>query len=224
MDGLRFSRWCATGELSETPLPRPRPLRWALFAVWEDDDALDRFLLDSPLVLHWRDRAREAYHLRMRPVRTNGVWGGSDPLGGPTARVGDDEPVAVLTYGNLKYRNALRFFRWNARAVREMRRQEGAMAALGLLRPPRTVITFSIWRSFTDMRTFAYGEASPDHRAAMQRMHDEDWHREWLFARFRPYAAEGTLGGRDPLAEAERQRAARPAARAPDTATSPSLV
>jgi hypothetical protein len=175
--------------------------------VWEDDRAVDRFMGDAPLVAHWRARAKEAYHLRMRPVRTHGAWHGADPLGGASASVRDDDPVAVLTYGALRYRNVARFFRWNARAVREMRAQGGALATLGLLGLPRSVITFSIWRSFLDMRAFAYGSGSPNHQTAMRLMHAQQWHREWLFARFVPYAAHGTLDGRDPLASMRRQPA-----------------
>src|SRR3712207_7838077 len=50
--------------------------------------------------------------------------------------------------------------------------------------------TFSLWRSGADMRGYAYATAA--HREVMARTRAERWYAEELFARFRPYGAEGT--------------------------------
>ena len=58
--------------------------RWALFAVWDDDAALDRFLRRRPgAALAAQPRA---FVVRLAPVRRHGAWGGRDPLAGRRGR------------------------------------------------------------------------------------------------------------------------------------------
>lgn len=198
--GLRFAKAFATGDLWTVPAPKPTPARFALFAIWDDEWALDNFLSQSRLMEAWRGGAREAYHLRLEPQRSHGTWDGSDPLGAIEAGEQAPGPIAILTYGRLKARHTARFWRSNAKAVRELEREPGVLASIGMVSPPNTNVTFSLWRSLDDAVGFAHQQ--PDHREAMRRMHAESWHHEYLFARFRPFAWEGTMGGRDPLGPA----------------------
>ena len=72
--------------------------RWALFAVWEDDAALDAFLAGSPVAAGWR--AGEAYTVRLAPLQSHGAWGGSNPLAGAGRPGGDEGAAAVRAAGN----------------------------------------------------------------------------------------------------------------------------
>ncbi|MFG3112802.1 spheroidene monooxygenase [Streptomyces sp. NPDC048197] len=111
-------------------------------------------------------------------------------------------PVAVLTLGQLRLRRALPFLRANSRAAGRAAADPALLASLALARPPRFVSTFSIWQSVDAMRRYAYGSAQPDHKAAIQAHQAAPFHHEAGFVRCLPYAAQGTLDGRDPLATA----------------------
>ena len=55
-----------------------------------------------------------------------------------------------------------------------------------------------MWDSASALNSFAYDRAP--HAAVVTRTAQEGWYAEELFARLGLLSAEGTLGGRDPLA------------------------
>ena len=59
--------------------------RWALFAVWDQEAALDAFLARSPVVAGWHEREAEVYGVRLAPLRAHGAWNGEPLFAGATA-------------------------------------------------------------------------------------------------------------------------------------------
>ncbi|WP_329082573.1 MULTISPECIES: spheroidene monooxygenase [unclassified Streptosporangium] len=199
--GLVFWRLLGSGRGASTSMGADLH-RWALLAVWRDERALDRFLGDSPVAERWRSEARESWQVRLAPVASRGRWDGVDPFGPlPSGAPGIDPggPVAVLTRASIRPSRLVAFYRSVPGVDRLLAEQDGCLASVGVGEwPLARQGTFSLWRDAAAMRTFAHQGLA--HRRVIGRTRAENWYSEELFARFSPYASEGTWDGADPLA------------------------
>jgi heme-degrading monooxygenase HmoA len=193
--GLHFWRLLGTGKGSDTG-PSADLRRTALFAVWESEEHLDTFLADSPIVRRW-SRAEEYWQCRLRRVGGHGTWRSVDPLEGMMA--GDPSgPVAIITRADVRLRSWRAFSSAGHPVSHELAAASGLLAVVGIGEAPVGRLgTFSLWESLDAARVFAL--KGPEHREVVRRTRAEDWYGEELFARFEPYASQGTWAGRDPL-------------------------
>jgi hypothetical protein len=191
--GLRYAELTTAAPLGGGLLPTPQLGRVGLIAAWDGDEALDGFLTSHPLAA----RLAGGWHVRLEPLRASGAWAPLPGLAEHERPVDDHEPVAVLTLGRLRLRRALPFLRTSAAAERLAVAHPGLVASTALARPPRLVATFSLWDTAASMRAYAYGQTGAAHLTAIRSQRARPFHHESLFARFRPYAAQGTWDGYD---------------------------
>ncbi|HIZ98559.1 MAG TPA: hypothetical protein H9805_08270 [Candidatus Janibacter merdipullorum] len=170
--------------------------RLAAFAQWRDEEDLVRFLERDPL----GQRLDAGWHVRLEFVRR---WSTIAALDGLPARAGtmhQDDPVVAVTLARMKIPEIPRFLHHGRPVERLVRDHPGVTLALAALRPPRTISTFSIWRSVRDMVEMVHGRAPvPDpgrHSAAMRERERRDFHHEFATYRFRPLSEHGSWAGR----------------------------
>lgn len=197
--GLRFGKLLGTGSGQRMALSADLR-RWAMFGVWDDDDALHRFLTTHPLSLRWDDAGAERFDVRLDPIGARGSWDGIDPLGGAVPAVGAAPagPLAVITRATVRWPKVPAFVRAVPAADARLAGAEGLVAAVGIGEAPvARQATFSLWRDLASMRGYAQGTV--EHRTVVRRTRDEDWYGEEWFARFRPRDWSGTWDGVRPL-------------------------
>jgi hypothetical protein len=196
--GLLHARLTTLAPLGGSLLPHPNPGRIGLIAAWEDETALERFLLDDPLAA----LLAGGWRATLAPTHVFGSWPPLDPLVQEGLEMEDEEPAAVLTIGHLRPSQTLRFLRASARAEELARESPGLLLSTGLARPPLLVATFSLWRTRREMLAYARGHNGPGHRAAAAAHMRKPFHSRSAFYRLRPLAVAGRWDGCEPLAEA----------------------
>lgn len=195
--GLDFWRLLGSGRGADTG-PGADLARTAIFAVWNDESDLDRFVASHAIADRWT-RAVESWHVRLRSLGGHGTWRGVDPLAGlePGDRSGQ---VAFITRANVRRQSWREFGRAGREVDAELHTAAGLIDVVGIGEAPiGRLATFSLWESLADARAFAY--SMPRHQQVIEQTRGGNWYSEELFARFEPYASTGTWDGRDPLAE-----------------------
>ncbi len=204
--GLRFARILGSARGRSMSLSADLS-RWALFAVWDDDAALERFLTTSPVTAHWRSHGLETWTVGLEPLAAHGTWNGVNPLSDRHAATLDVAPLCILTRATVRARDWPVFYRAAAATEPLLADAPGLIASVGIgERPVGRQATFSLWSSAEAVSAFAY---RTEHAETVKRTRAGRWYTEELFARLRPYRSAGTWDGIDPLRDLLADRPAR---------------
>ena len=199
--GLRFWRLLGTGSGASTAAGADLR-RWALFAVWEHDEAATAFWRTGRgPAARWQAHATERFGVRLHALGGHGSWRGVDvlslvtPVPAATVHPG---PVAVLTRADVHLRRWRSFSPARPPVDHQLGRTPGLRAVVGVGEAPvGRQATFSLWDDLAAVRAFATSGA---HREVVRRTRQERWYGEELFARFAVVGRTGTWDGTDPLA------------------------
>ena len=194
VSGLRQANVALTAMLGEK-VPKPSLGRPALVAFWDADDALDAFLADHPLA----KTLAGGWSVRLEPLRAWGSWPGLPDDLTRSRTVDHEGPAVVVTLGRLRWPQGFRFLRTSAKAEADLVGAPGLIWATAMARPP-FFCTCSLWQSSDALSAYAFTPGG-GHHGAITADRSKPFHHQSAFIRFRPYAAAGSLEGKNPLRE-----------------------
>lgn len=190
---------CMTTMTLGAPIVSPARMQLhhlTMFAAWESEAAIDEFLANTEL-----GRALAVgWHVRMAFQRR---WGYVSEFDGLAESVGEQDPnapVVAVTLARMKLPEVPRFIYWGKPVEELVRDHPGATLAIAAIRLPRTVSTFSVWKSQQAMVDMVRGHSAVPrpkrHAVAMAERQRKDFHFQFTTLRFRPLAEYGNWEGR----------------------------
>lgn len=109
--------------------------------------------------------------------------------------------MVVVTIARMRLPQLLRFIHWGRPVEQLVRDHPGTTLALAAIRPPRTVATFSVWRTAREMSDMVHGRSDVPrprrHVDAMAERERRDFHHEFTTLRFRPLSEHGSWDGQE---------------------------
>ncbi len=168
----------------------------AVFAQWENEAAIDNFLETQK----FGKFLANGWHTRLLYLRQ---WGHIDEFKIPKNANEIDNPdksVVAVTIARMKLLQIPRFIQWGRPVEKLVRDHPGITLALAAIRLPRTVSTFSIWKSQKEMVEMVRGHSSVPkpkrHQDAMNERDRKDFHFQFTTLRFKPISEFGEWEGR----------------------------
>lgn len=168
----------------------------AVFAQWENESAIDNFLKQD----RFGKILSKGWHVRLTFLRQ---WGKISEYKIPSDSLSLDEsdsPVVAVTIARMKLLEIPRFIKWGRPVEKLVRDNPGTTLALASIRLPRTVSTFSIWKTQKEMTDMVHGHSMVPqpkrHINAMKERDRKDFHFEFTTLRFKPLSEAGEWNGK----------------------------
>ena len=188
--GISFSKLLGTGS-GQTFTPSDAVLtRWGMVVVIDENriEAFDQ----SSIISNWRKRSSSEFRAVLSPLSSHGLWAKKNPFNFIAPLSNPDAQIAALTRARIKWNKNFIFWKSVPPVVIDLHSNPGLHAAIGIGEAPIGLQgTFSLWKSATALRDFAYkGKA---HQVAIAQTQSIGWYSEELFARFEVLELRGEI-------------------------------
>lgn len=191
--GLIHLEWMSMMTLGSPVFSPSRILfrKVVVFAQWENEESLDLFLEKNSL----GKQLSQGWHLRLKYLRQ---WGKINGFDIPKTEYDYDpnKPVVAVTIARMRLSQVPRFIRWGRPTEMLVRDHPGTLMSLASIRFPRTVSTFSIWKSQKEMTDMVHGRSNVPqpkrHAVAMKERNRKDFHYQFTTLRFKPLSEYGS--------------------------------
>ncbi|MGK7390698.1 MAG: hypothetical protein ACNS60_10110 [Candidatus Cyclobacteriaceae bacterium M2_1C_046] len=168
----------------------------AVFAQWESESAINSFLEND----NFGKILKKGWYTRLTFMRQWGKISGFEIPNEEHQFESPDSPVVAVTLARMKLPEVPRFIHWGRPVEKLVRDHPGTALSLASIGLPRTVSTFSIWRSQKEMTDMVHGHSAvPNpkrHSEAMKERDRKDFHYEFTTLRFKPISEFGEWGRR----------------------------
>lgn len=166
-----------------------------MFAAWESEDALEEFLNLNNL----GQAIKSGWYIRMTFLRR---WGSVKEFSSLPETVGENDPeapVAAFTLARMRMLEIPRFVGWGRPVETLVRDNPNTTLTLAGIRHPRTIATFSIWKTQQAMIDMVHGHSEVQnpkrHIDAMKERDRRDFHHEFTTLRFKLLSEHGSWEG-----------------------------
>ena len=167
-----------------------------VFAQWENENALDKFLLTNPI----GKKLSKSWYLKLEFIRQ---WGNISGFQIPQKSNLDKielNPAVAVTLARMKFMQIPRFIRWGRPVEKMVRDHSGTTLSLASIRYPNLISTFSIWKTQKEMTDMVHGHSKMPqpkrHFNAMKERNRKDFHFEFTTLRFKVLAEFGEWKGK----------------------------
>ena len=188
--GISFSKLLGTGS-GQTFTPSDAVLtRWGM-VVAIDENRIEAFD-QSSIISNWRKRSTSEFRAVLSPLSSHGLWAKKNPFNFIAPLSNPDAQIAALTRARIKWNKNFIFWKSVPPVVIDLHSNPGLDAAIGIGEAPIGLQgTFSLWKSASALRDFAYkGKA---HQVAIAQTQSIGWYSEELFARFEVLELRGEI-------------------------------
>lgn len=198
IEGLIYAETMSTMILGSPIYSKSRFLskEIVVFAQWEDDNALDKFLEDNS----FGKKLIKSWYLKLEFVRQ---WGNISGFQIPKNIDQDNieiNPAVAVTLARMKFTQIPRFIRWGRPVEKMVRDHSGTTLSLASVRYPNLISTFSIWKTQKEMTDMVHGHSKMPqpkrHFNAMKERNRKDFHFEFTTLRFKVLAEFGEWKGK----------------------------